>query len=332
MRASTVLLPAKRGGRPWHLVVLGQLFRDPSLLIAALLTCIELGGQPVPWYWMVGVTFVNLLCVRSIAWVLTMSLLYCVLSLHKAGRRWIFRRLANAFHLLVLSFCYRQEGVATMSDKQEGEIVANPVASEQLLSHLLYAGEALQGETHGVFDRLAQEMALITHGQVQLVLHQENAEQSPPPLSRFRSLIFFNNRFYGALLIEPDPANPVSPVIPLETVTMLTQACGWLLYSLEVAALLPELRQPYALTDKARTSLPKRAADILALTCQGYTTRQIATTLHITPATVRKYRERLYRWLNVHSEGEAVFAAFATGLFYPVAGLRPQIVAPTNGH
>lgn len=219
-----------------------------------------------------------------------------------------------------------------MSDKQEGEIVANPVASEQLLSHLLDAGEALQGETHGVFDRLAQEMALVTHGQVQLVLHQENAEPSPPPPARFRFLIFFKHRFYGALLIAPDPADPVAPVIPLETVTMLTQVCGWLLYSLEVAALLPELRQPYALTGKARTSLPKRARDILALMCQGYTTRQIATTLHITPATVRKYREHLYRWIDVHSEREAVFAAFAIGLFYPVADLRPRILSPTNGH
>ncbi len=219
-----------------------------------------------------------------------------------------------------------------MSDKQQGEIVANPVASEQLLSHLLDVGEALLGETHGVFDRLAQEVALITHGQVQLVLHQENSEQSPLPPSRFRFLIFFKNRFYGALLIEPDPAGPVSPVIPLETVTMLTQVCGWLLHSLEVAAMLPELRQPHALTDKARTSLPKRAADILALMCQGSTTQQIATRLNITQATVRKYRERIYRWLNVHSEREAVFAAFATGLFYPVADLRPQMIASTNGH
>jgi DNA-binding CsgD family transcriptional regulator len=218
-----------------------------------------------------------------------------------------------------------------MSDKQQGEVVANPVAYEQLLSHLLHVGETLLGETHGVFDRLAQEVALITHGQVQLVLHQENAEQPPPPPSRFRFLIFFNNRFYGALLIEPDPADPVSPVIPLETVTMLTQACGWLLYTIEVAALLPELRQSYAQTHKARASLPEGEAAVLALMCQGYTTKKTATRLHIVPATVRKYRERIYRRLDVHSEREAVFAAFATGLFYPVADLRPRILSPTNG-
>ncbi len=331
MRARTVLLPAKRGGRPWHLVVLGQLFRDPSLLIAALLTCIELGGLPVPWYWMVGVTLVNLLCVRSIAWVLTMSLLYCVLSLHTAGRRWMFRRLANAFHLLVLSFCSRQEGVAIMSDKRKGEVVANPVAYEQLLPHLLHVGETLLGETHDNFDRLAQEMALVTHGQAQLVLHQENAEQ--PPLATPHSLpVKFNGRLYGELCIASDPEDHLSPAIPWTMASLLARFCGWLLYTIELAAFMPELRQSYVQTYQARTSLSKREAAVLVLMCQGYTSEEIATMLHIVPATVRKFRERIYSRLGVHSEGEAVFAAFATGLFYPVAGLLPQIIAPTNGH
>lgn len=92
MRVSTLLLPAKREVRPWHLVVLGKLFRDPSLLIASLLTFIELGGLPVYWYWMLGITLVNLLCVRVITWLLTMSLLYGLLFLHKAGKRWIVSR------------------------------------------------------------------------------------------------------------------------------------------------------------------------------------------------------------------------------------------------
>jgi hypothetical protein len=92
MRASTVLLPAKRGVRPWHLVVLAQLFRDPSLLIASLLTCIELGELPVYWYWIPGITLVNLVLVRIITWLMTLSLLYCVLFLYKAGKRGLFRR------------------------------------------------------------------------------------------------------------------------------------------------------------------------------------------------------------------------------------------------
>ncbi len=92
MRASTLLVPAKRGVRRWHLVVLANPFRDPSLLIASLLTFIELGGLPVYWYWIPGLTLVNLLLVRVITWLMTLSLLYCVLFLYKAGKRWIFSR------------------------------------------------------------------------------------------------------------------------------------------------------------------------------------------------------------------------------------------------
>ena len=92
MRVSTLLLPAKRGVRRWHLVVLANPFRDPSLLIASLLTFIELGGLPVYWYWIPGITLVNLLLVRIITWLMTLSLLYCLLLLYKAGKRNIFRR------------------------------------------------------------------------------------------------------------------------------------------------------------------------------------------------------------------------------------------------
>ena len=92
MRASTLLLPVRRGVRRWHLVVLANPFRDPSLLIASLLTFIELGGLPIYWYWIPGITLVNLLLVRIIAWLMTMSLLYCLLFLYKAGKRGIFRR------------------------------------------------------------------------------------------------------------------------------------------------------------------------------------------------------------------------------------------------
>ena len=92
MRASTLLLPAKVGGRRWHLVVLATPFRDPSLLIASLLTFIELGGLPVYWYWIPGLTLVNLVLVRIITWSITMLLLYGVFFLYQAGRRWIVGR------------------------------------------------------------------------------------------------------------------------------------------------------------------------------------------------------------------------------------------------
>src|SRR5260370_24089076 len=119
------------------------------------------------------------------------------------------------------------------------------------------------------------------------MLKQEPSEQRLPTQPRFRFLVFFKNRFYGALMIEPDPANPVSPVIPFETATMLTQACGWLLYIIEATALLPELRQPNTRAYLAPTSLSERERDIPALMCQRYSTENTATMLDISQSTVR---------------------------------------------
>ena len=213
-----------------------------------------------------------------------------------------------------------------MSDKREGEVVSKPVAYDQLLSHLLHVGETLLGETHSVFDRLSQELDLVTHGQVQLVLQEENAEQLPhatPPYIPVR----FNGRFYGMLCIALDPADHFSPAIPWTMASPLAHLCGWLLYAIELAAMLPELRQLSTRTYQAPTSLSKSEADILALTCQGAATEQIATRLDITPATVRKHREHIYAQFSTHSMGETIFAAFATGLFYPLDDVRPRIMS-----
>jgi len=217
-----------------------------------------------------------------------------------------------------------------MADKQKGEVVSEPVAYNQLLSSLFLLGETLLGEMNGNFDQLSQEIALVTHGQAQLVLQQETSKQSP--LATPHSLpVQYNGRLYGELCIAPDPADYLSPAIPWTIVSLLARFCGGLLYTIEIAAFMPELRQSYAQAYKARTSLTERERDTLALMCQGYTSVEIAPMLHVVPATVRKFRERIYRRLDVHSEREAVFAAFATGLFYPVADLRPHIMSPTNG-
>ena len=217
-----------------------------------------------------------------------------------------------------------------MADKQKGEVVSEPVAYDQLLSSLFLLGETLLGEMNGNFDQLSQEIALVTHGQAQLVLQQETSKQSP--LATPHSLpVKFGGRLYGELCIAPDPADYLSPAIPWTIVSLLARFCGGLLYTIEIAAFMPELRQSYAQAYKARTSLKEREVEVLALMCQGYTTEGTATMLHVVIATVRKHRERIYRQLDVHSEREAVFAAFATGLFYPVADLRPHIMSPTNG-
>ena len=212
-----------------------------------------------------------------------------------------------------------------MPDKRKGEVVSKPVAYDQLLPHLLHVGETLLGETHGVFDRLSQEIDLVTHGQVQLVLEQETSEQ--PPLSTPLCLpVQFSGRFYGMLCIPLGPADDPSPAIPWTIASLLARLCGWLLYTIELTAMLPELRQAHAQAHQAPTSLSERERDILALMCQGYTSEATATRLHIVPATVRKHREHLYAQFGTHTVRETIFAAFNSGQFYPIDDVRPRIM------
>src|SRR6266851_10470656 len=116
-----------------------------------------------------------------------------------------------------------------MADKQKGEVVSEPVAYNQLLSSLFLLGETLLGEMNGNFDQLSQEIALVTHGQAQLVLQQETSKQSPlatPPCIPVQ----YNGRFYGMLCIALDPADSFSPAIPWTMASLLARLCGWLLY------------------------------------------------------------------------------------------------------
>ena len=213
-----------------------------------------------------------------------------------------------------------------MPDKRKDEGVSKPVAYDQFLSHLLHVGETLLGETHRVFGKLSHEIDLVTHGQVQLVLQQETSEQ--PPLSTPICLpVQFNGRFYGMLCIALGLEDTPSPAIPWTIISLLARLCGWLLYDIEIAAFMPELRQPYTRAYRAPTSLKERERDILALMWQGYTTEKTATMLDIAPATVRKHREHLYAQFGTHSVGETIFAAFATGLFYPIDDVHPRIMS-----
>lgn len=209
-----------------------------------------------------------------------------------------------------------------MPDKQKGEVVSKPVAYDQLLSSLLHVGETLLGETHEAFEQLSQEIALVTHEQAQLVMQQENSEQ-PPLVTPLCLPVQFNDRHYGMLCIALDPADHLSPAIPWTMASFLARLCAWLLYVIELAAMLPELRQAY----QAPTSLSEREAAVLALMCQRYIAEEIAMRLHIVPATVRKHREHLYAKFGTHTVRETIFAAFASGRFYPTDDVHPRIMS-----
>lgn len=66
--------------------------------------------------------------------------------------------------------------------------------------------------------------------------------------------------------------------------------------------------------EAAPTSLTERELDILWGIAKGFTYKDIARTLKISHHTVPTHIKNIYRKLEVHSRGEAVFEALQTGL------------------
>ena len=95
---------------------------------------------------------------------------------------------------------------------------------------------------------------------VKLFLYQERLTgkiQGAFPLIAVSFPIQSHDRTYGTLCVAPDPLQPTAPALPLTIAHLLAQVCSWLLYTLELEALL---EGPYHLTkQQASSSLNKTA-------------------------------------------------------------------------
>ena len=137
-----------------------------------------------------------------------------------------------------------------------------------------------------------------------------------------------NDRFYGRLLIGSDPARPTQPILPMARMQRIALNCASILYSLETAAYF-QIEYPALPVEQSRP-LTRRQREVLDLLCRHFDRKTIAEMLHISPGTVEKAIEFIYKKFGVHSEREAVAAAFALGLFFPVEHLSATI-APSSG-
>jgi len=185
--------------------------------------------------------------------------------------------------------------------------------------HLLDSGEVLCRQTCGVTERLCQEVALITQGCAQLVLHERFSAgpQAPPPRLSMPFPVQSGNLTYGTLYIALDPAQPAYPLLPVPIARALAQLCGLVLQVCEVATFLAAQSQRCG--PQALRPLTRRTREVLTLMCRGYDQETIARKLHITGATVEKHRQHIYAHLGVHNERDAIMAAYQAGLFSPLA-------------
>ena len=185
-----------------------------------------------------------------------------------------------------------------------------------LFEHLFSVCQMLYGQTYSVADRFRKEVASITQGHAQLLFRHQKLIKKNHGASPANSVNFpvqFSDRVYGTLYIASDLANPESPSVPLAVAHLLAQACGLLLYTLEMSVFIQ--KQIQRLNLPASGPLTKRERDVLALMARGYDQEAIAKALSITPSTVSKHRQHIYEQLGVHNEHDALLAAFQAGLF-----------------
>ena len=71
----------------------------------------------------------------------------------------------------------------------------------------------------------------------------------------------------------------------------------------------PEIKE-----EENTAHLSKRESEVLSLIAMGYSYKDIALKIGISPNTVPTYIKSIYRKLEVNSRGEAVFAAMRQGL------------------
>lgn len=189
----------------------------------------------------------------------------------------------------------------------------------QYFVQLLPVGQRLREQTHGVGERLCEEVALVTHGGAQLVLHRRGLAQGaqlPPPSQAVSFPVQFGDLNYGTFYVALDPAQPTRPLIPARVADALAQLCSMLLYTFEVSALLQAQYQH--LEQHIHELLTKRQREVLALLCRGYDREEIAKALRIAPATVDTHRQHIYEHLGAHNERDVLLAAYQAGLFSPL--------------
>lgn len=200
---------------------------------------------------------------------------------------------------------------------------------EQSFIRLLNVGQRLWGQTQGVTEHLALELAQITQGQAQLSLYcRETAGRTSQQSSPAGSTSFpvqCHDLIYGMLYIQNNPAHPTQPVISPARAYLLAQLCGYILYSLEVSAFL-QFQNCY-LSLQLPDPLTKREQEVLNLVCRGLSKEAIAELLSISSKTVNTHLRHLYEKFHVHNEHDLPLAAFRAGLFLPLEG-----VSSTRSH
>ncbi len=73
---------------------------------------------------------------------------------------------------------------------------------------------------------------------------------------------------------------------------------------------------------QVHSPLTKQERTILLLMCRGKTKEELAEALSISPRTVGTHKQNIYSKLGVHSERDALLAAYQEGIFSPLEDIE----------
>lgn len=182
---------------------------------------------------------------------------------------------------------------------------------------LLGFAERVLGIWDGVGDRLQREVDAFTQHRGVLWLHgAERAGGVRAEVGAGTHLypypVQFAGRFYGTLVVAPDPHDPVAPALSEAQALHLARVCGVVLCLLEQGAVLAVLARH--LTPEPPEPLTRRQREVLALIARGLSDDEIADGLHIAPDTLRRHRCDLRTRLGVHADRDLLLAAYRCGL------------------
>lgn len=214
------------------------------------------------------------------------------------------------------------------SSLQRQKPAEDSIDFEQLVLRLCDLNEELFGQSVGVIERINQEITYLSRGCLSVQWHQPGA--SPPrsgPLLPVPSVpLQYGGRYYGELMSAVDLEQASVPLVPLAKVQIVANMCGWLIYSLEVAAFL---ENQHAVPHDFKPLRP-REREILMLMSRQHDERTIAYALHISQKTVQKHQENIYKRLGVHAAHHAILSGFLHAQFSPLASLSPRAGNPSE--
>ncbi len=191
-----------------------------------------------------------------------------------------------------------------------------PVDDETLFvyyaTRLVLSCQRLYGTHCSIGAHLAQEVAAMTHNQVQLTIFTQPSFTASASHTLSDWIVFpiqWDKVLYGTLQVRESDR-----VLSLTVAQQLTELCAWLLRTLEDAAYVQRRRSSLTNEDLRRiATLTRREVEVLQLMIRGYSTNDIARDLVLSKRTVEQHQRRIYEQLNVNSSQEAIFIGLAAG-------------------